>query len=432
MAGGVLGGVRRAQRPALRSAWPTALALLTGAALWIWAAHALWPSTVPESVRLPHLAPSRFFSDSFLQRSDTYARFLEIEGLLAIVVLLVVLALYARYGHRLMRESAAGRIGTGMMLGMLGLAVVWLVSLPFGIVALWWQRRYDVSHQGYVEWVANSFFGLGGKFVFVSVALLVAMGLAGVLRNWWWVAAAPVFVGLALLFTFIGPYLIPSTSPLDEPHLLGDARVLERAHGLTGTKVEVEDVHRFTTAPNAEAVGFGGTRTVILWDTLLDGDFKRPEIRVAIAHELAHFAHDDTLERVGWMALFLIPASALIALVTRRRGGLARPEAVPLALLVLVVLQLLATPLFNIVTRRQEAAADWTAVTWTREPAAKRALMRQLAITSLSSPDPPGWSYFLFASHPTIMERIAMTYAWEDRARRRSGPDAKASPSAIR
>ena len=101
------------------------------------------------------------------------------------------------------------------------------------------------------------------------------------------------------------------------------------------------------------------------------------------------------------MALFLIPASALIALVTRRRGGLARPEAVPLALLVLVVLQLLATPLFNVVARRQEAAADWTAVTWTREPAAARALMRQLAITSLNSPDPPGWSSFLFASHPT-------------------------------
>ena len=231
MAGGVLGGARRAQRPPLRSAWLSALALLTGAALWIWAAHALWPSTVPESVRLPHLEPSRFFGDSFLQRSDTYAHFLEIEGLLAIVVLLVVLAVYARYGHRLMRESAAGRIGTGMMLGMLGLAVAWLVSLPFGIVALWWQRRYDVSHQGYLEWVVNSFFGLGGKFVFVSVALLVAMGLAGVLRNWWWVAAAPVFVGLALLFTFIGPYLIRSTATLVEPHLMGYARVLERAHG---------------------------------------------------------------------------------------------------------------------------------------------------------------------------------------------------------
>jgi STE24 endopeptidase len=118
------------------------------------------------------------------------------------------------------------------------------------------------------------------------------------------------------------------------------------------------------------------------------------------------------------LALFLIPASALVALITRSRGGLARPEAVPLALLVLVALQLLATPLFNEVSRRQEAAADWSALTTTHQPAVKRSLMRRLATTSLSDPDPPGWTYPLYATHPTIMQRIEMTYAWASWARR--------------
>ena len=40
--------------------------------------------------------------------------------------------------------------------------------------------------------------------------------------------------------------------------------------------------------------------------------------------------------------------------------------------------------------------------------------MRQLAITSLSEPDPQPLSSFLFGTHPTAMERIAMTYAWEE------------------
>ena len=40
--------------------------------------------------------------------------------------------------------------------------------------------------------------------------------------------------------------------------------------------------------------------------------------------------------------------------------------------------------------------------------------MRRLAKTSLSAPDPPGWSYGLYADHPTIMQRIAMAYAWEE------------------
>lgn len=393
---------------------PATLALLVGVALWAWGAHALWSSTVPASLHLPHVDASRFFSASFLQRSASYQRFLEIEGLLAWATLLIVLAVYARRGHRLMRESAAGRIGTGILLGMLGFAVVWLAEVPFGLAAVWWQRRHGVSHQGYLEWLVNSFFSLGSEFLFIALALAVAMGLAGVLRRWWWVAAAPVFVGLALLFTFASPYLVPSTSPLRDPQLLADARALERSEGVGDTKVRVQDVHRFTSAPNAEATGFGATRTVILWDTLLDGRFSDREIRVVIAHEMAHLAHNDVLERVGWLALFLIPATALIACLTRSRGGLARPESVPTALLVLVALQLIATPLFNMVSRREEAAADWSALTATREPATDRALMHRLAITSMSAPDPPGWAYALYATHPTVMQRIAMAYAWEE------------------
>jgi STE24 endopeptidase len=390
---------------------PSTLALLAGAALWLWAAYALWHTTasVPQG---PSLSAHRFFSDSFLERSSSYERFLVIDGLLAAVTLLAVLAVYARRGHRLMRESAAGRVGTGMLLGMLGFAVVWLAELPFGLAAVWWQRDHGVSHQGYLEWVVESFLGLGGTFLFIAAALAIAMGLAGPLRRWWWVAAVPAFVGLTLLFALVSPYLVPDTSSLRDPHL-AEARALERTEGVQGTRFLVEDVDRFTTAPNAEATGLGPTRTVILWNTLLNDDFSRAEVRAVLGHEIAHVAHDDPLKQVGWLALFLIPVAGLIELFTRRRGGMARPEAVPVALLVLVAAQLLATPMFNLVTRRAEASADWSSLEANHEPAVARAMFRKLSTTSHSSPDPPAWTSLLYGSHPTIMQRIEMTYAWE-------------------
>jgi STE24 endopeptidase len=400
------------RRPASRLVRPSTPALLAGAALWLWAAYALWHATasVPQG---PSLSPHRFFSDSFLDSSASYERFLLVDSLLAMVALLLVLVLYARRGHRLMRESAAGRVGTGMLLGMLGFAVVWLAELPFGLAAVWWQRDHRVSHQGYLEWVVESFLGLGGTFLFVAAGLAIAMGLAGPLRRWWWVAAVPVFIGLTLLFALVSPYLVPDTSDLRDPYL-AEARALERVKGVEGTRFAVEDVHRFTTAPNAEATGLGPTRTVILWNTLLNrADFSRAEVRAVLGHEIAHIAHDDPLKQVGWLALFLIPATALIELLTRRRGGMARPEAVPVALLVLVALQLLATPMVNLVTRRAEASADWSSLEATHEPAVARAMFRRLSTTSQSSPDPPGWTALLYGSHPTIMQRIEMTYAWE-------------------
>ncbi len=401
----------------LRVALFTAAALAC-AGLWAWAAHALWHSTVPAGLKLPYVDPRGFFSAHFLARSASYERFLDIDAVLGEVVLIVVLALYARRGHRLMRESAAGPIGTGMLLGMLGFAVLWLAELPFGLAGVWWERRHGVSHQGYAAAVVEGFVGLGGRFLFVSFALLLAMGLARMIGRLWWVAAAPLFTGLALLSTFLSIYLIPNTRTLRDPAPAADVRRLARAEGIPGTKAEVQDVHRYTTAPNAESVGFGSTRRLILWDTLLDGRFSRREIAVVSAHELGHLAHNHPLRRVGWLALFLIGATALIALLTRGRGGLARPEAVPVALFVFVVLQLLTLPLWNIVSRHDEAEADWSALRATHDPAGAQTLFRHLATTSLADPNPDGWAYVIYADHPTIVQRLAMVEAWQTRRAR--------------
>jgi STE24 endopeptidase len=385
---------------------------------WLLAAHALWHSSVPGSLDLAHVDPRGLFSPSFLRRSASFERFLDVDVVLADVTLLVVLALYARYGHRLMRESAAGRIGTGMMLGMLGFAVLWLAEVPFSLAAVWWERRHGISHQGYLASLLSSFLSLGGTFLFVSLALLVTMAIAGVLRRWWWAVAAPIFAGLALLSVFLSVYLIPGTHPLRHEPTAADVRRLARVEGIPGTRADVQEVKRQTTAPNAESVGFGSTRRVILWDTLLDGRFDRREVDVVVAHELGHLAHRHTLKRIGWLVLFLLPAAALVALFTRRRGGMARPEAVPVALFVFVALQLLTAPLMNIVSRRDEAEADWSALNATHDPAAARSLFKTLAKASLANPDPPTWSYVLYEDHPTIVQRIAMVDAWQARARR--------------
>jgi STE24 endopeptidase len=396
---------------------PVAAALLLAGGLWWAASRWLLPTTVPSGLDLAHLSPSRFFSGAFLKRSASYERFLDIDGLLAEVTLVVVLCVYAVRGHRLMRESAAGPIGTGMLLGMLAFAIVWIAELPFGLAAVWWERKHGVSHQGYVKWAIESFTGLGGKFVFVSLALLVAMGSAKMLGRWWWALATPVFAGLALLFAFTTPFLISSVHPARDPRLRAETSALARREGVGGTKVEVQEVHRFTTAPNAESVGFGSTSRLILWDTLLNGHFSRAQVRFVVAHELGHISLKHILKGIGWMVLFLIPMTLLIAWATGKRGGMARPEAVPIALLVLTLFTLATTPVRNAISRRMEAEADWRALIATHDPAAARALLRQLAVKSLADPDPTGWAYALQANHPSIMQRIAMANAWESQSR---------------
>jgi STE24 endopeptidase len=366
---------------------------------------------------LPRLDAERLFEPDDLARASRFERFLRIDFLLSQLALLVALGIYALRGHRLARESAAGPIGTGMLLGMLGLGLVWIVQLPFVVASHWWQRRYDTTEIGYVEVILGGWLGLGGAFLFICLALLIVMGLATAMRDAWWVAGAAVFTGLAILFAFSFPYLVP-TVPLDDPALAAEARRLAEVQGVGDVPVRVEEVGEYTSAPNAWAGGLSWSRRVVVWDTLLDGRFTDDEVAVVLGHEFGHHAHEHIWKSVGWYALFALPGAFLIARATRRYGGMAAARAVPVSLFVLVVLQLAALPVDNAISRRLEREADWAALQATRDPAAARSLFRGFTEAALSHPDPPRWAVVLFDSHPTVLERIEMAEAWRLRRSR--------------
>ena len=390
-----------------------ALGVVVAAAAWLFAFVQLWHTSVPGDLSLPTLDPGRFFSQDELDRAAGYQAFLRVDALLALIAQIVALALYAVKGPGFVRESAAGRIGTGMMLGMLGLAFVWLAQFPFGLAELWWERRHDVSSLGYVAWIVNDFLAAGGEFLFISLAMLIVMALAGIWRRAWWIAAAPALVAVTLAFGFVQPYLIPDQHPIRDPAIASDARDLAKAEGIPGTTVRVQDTHNLGGSPNAEAAGFGPSRRVILWDTLLQR-FPRPQVRVVLAHELAHLERDHLLKGFAFMVLLALPIAFVVAIATRRRGGLYEPAAVPLAVLVVAVLLFVTLPLQTAFSRRAEAEADWVALQTTHDPGATTGLFRRLGRLSLAQPDPPGWAEVLFGDHPSIIKRLEMARTWKD------------------
>jgi STE24 endopeptidase len=342
------------------------------------------------------------------------------DFVLAQVVVIAVVAVYARIGPKFVCESAAGPIGTGMLLAMLGLGLIWLLQLPFGLAELWWQRRHDVTEASYEEWIVSGWFGLGAQFLFVCLAILIVVGLAQVMGDWWWLPGGAVFVGLAALFAFVLPYLIPGQKPLHRPILQASANSYERRLGLEDIPIKVQDVSGETTAPNAEAVGLGPSRRVVLWSTVLRRPFTLKEQEVVVAHELGHHARKHLYKSVAWYALFAIPGAFLISRITRRRGGMRNPEAVPLGLLAFVVLSAVALPLQNVITRHMEAEADWVALTLTHDPQDAEGLFKRFTYAAHADPSPPTWSYILLETHPTGVQRIEMARAWQ--AREQSSP----------
>lgn len=382
------------------------------AVVWIVAIVWLWRTSIVPSLRVPHVDVRAEFTDAQLRAASRFGRVADLLFYAHLLAPLAALGVFARWGGRWARESAAGPLGTGMLLGMLGFALVWVVGLPFDVLDLWWQRRHHLSKVGYLDVTLGNWLGLGGTFVFLCVSLAIVMGLARRFPRRWWALAAPAFVGLALFFTFLSPYLVGATHPLRDAQLRATAAQLEREEGTGRVPVRVQEMHDVTSLPNAEAVGLGPTRRVILWDTIVDGRFTPGELKIVLAHEVGHLARRHLWKGIAWFALFAFPGTWLIALATRRRGGMGDPGAVPLSLLVLVTLNLCALPLQNAISRHIEAEADWMALRTTHDPQDAIALFRRFGTTALDDPSPGLVDYLLRENHPTLAQRIAMARAY--------------------
>ena len=381
--------------------------------MWALAAAALWRTKVPADLHLPSLDPSSVFGAHAVRAGVRYERFFDYDWLLGTVAEIGTLVVLVRRGPRLARSLGLGPVNAGIITGVVVTTILWAVSVPFELAAAWWARRHGISKDSWVSIVLSPWESFLGKTFATVIVLALLLLLARRFARAWWIPGATILFALALLLQFVSPYANRiGTHPVRSPSLASAIARLETREHAGHPVVRVESVHDSTTAANAYAVGIGPSRSVFIWDTLLDGRFTKREVQFVTGHELAHLARRHIWKGVAWGALLGVPILAAVAYATGRRGGLRNPGTVPLALLTLVVLQLALTPLENAVSRRYEAEADWIGLAGVRDPAAARGLFKGFVRTDLQDPAPPGWVHVFLDDHPTPLHRVEQADAW--------------------
>ncbi|HEY1513859.1 MAG TPA: M48 family metalloprotease [Gaiellaceae bacterium] len=393
-----------------------AATLAMAAVAWCVGGWLLSRTSVP-SLHLSGLDARSYFSAHELARARSFDRGEQSLYVLNLVAQLTALVVLVRLLPRSVRSMGLGRIASGIVAGMVLLVTLWFAGLPFSLVDLWWQHHWGLGPFDVFSWLTAQWSTLGPEVIFAMATITLLVGLAGRFRRWWLIAA-PIVVVFAAVFAFVSGWLGAAVShPLDDPALKADVVRLERIEKVQGTPVRVEDVSSWTDQANAFTVGFGPSTHVVVWDTVLDERFSRAEQDVVIAHELGHVRSRHIIKSIGWTALIVLPTLWLLALATRRRGGVGDPANLPFVFLVLTVLALLTAPIENAVSRRYEAEADWRALNATRDPAADTSLFQEFGRSSLEEPNPPLLDYLWLENHPTIAQRIAMAQAWKARNR---------------
>ncbi len=374
--------------------------------------------------------PAQDFTPVELAREVAFHDALRPSAYAVLVVGLAVSALLGltRAGSRIVC-AVARPFGGGwvwqVLFGTLALTAFGrLATLPLSVRSETVLRAYGLSTQSWGSWLVDLVKGLLLGAGLSALALLALVGLARVAVRTWWAWGALMTAGLVVAGSFAYPIVVEpvfnSFSPLAQGQLREDLLALADRDGVPVEEVLVADASRRTTALNAYVSGFGSSRRIVVYDTLL-ARAPAAEVELVVAHELGHAEERDVL--VGTLLGALTAAAAVCALallLSRGRllgrvgaDGMGDPRVIALVLLLVTAGSLLLAPASNLVSRRLEARADVHSLDLTRDPATFLASQRRLALANLSDLAPHPLAYALFATHPGVTERLALAREWE-------------------
>jgi STE24 endopeptidase len=304
-------------------------------------------------------------------------------------------------------------IAIGLFMGLIG--------LPFSIY-----KQFKIEADfGFNRMTPKLFFGdlikgtllgavIGLPLITVILFLMEKAGTA------WWLWAWAVWAAFNLLAMWVFPTwiapLFNKFSPLDDPQLVQRIQALAKRCAFTINGLFVMDGSKRSAHGNAYFTGFGKSRRIVFFDTLL-ARLTPPEIEAVLAHELGHFKHKHITKRlvttlVGSLVLFaLLGWLSASPWFFSELGVFYNPDApnhamaLVLFFTVIPVFTFPLTPLMSFLSRRDEFEADQFAMAQANGEDLVSALVKLYDDNaSTLTPDPIHSAYY--DSHPPASTRI--------------------------
>ena len=255
---------------------------------------------------------------------------------------------------------------------------------------------------------------LGAPLLFCILWLMEKMG-----DNWWlyaWVAWITFNLFLLAIFpAWIAP-LFNKFSPLEDAALKVRIEQLLKKCGFTSNGLFVMDGSRRSNHGNAYFTGFGKTKRIVFFDTLLSR-LEPAEIEAVLAHELGHFKHRHVIKRViasfvmsllfFWLLGYLMNQAWFYeSLGVSIEMVPSAAMALLLFFLVLPVFTFLFHPISSIYSRKHEFEADVYAAQNSSAEDLIRALVKLYQDNAATlTPDPLHSTFY--DSHPPAAIRVA-------------------------
>ena len=341
-------------------------------------------------------------------------------GILFDAVLL--LALTVAGGIQFIADASGLWFDAPIAQGMATIVAVMLLSalleVPFALYQTFAiEARFGFNKMSLALYVTDALKGLligaalGLPLLFSVLWLMERMG------SYWWLYVWLVWVVFSLIILFIYPSFIAPLfnkfTPLQDETMRTRIEALLNRCGFKAQGLFVMDGSKRSAHGNAYFTGFGKTKRIVFFDTLLK-HLNINEIEAILAHELGHFKRRHVIKRIVLTFAMSLGFLWLLDLLMQTSWfyqglGISTPStalALLLFFLTLPVFSFLLSPVMSAYSRKHEFEADAYAARQTAARDLISALVRLYQDNAATLTPDPLYSAF-YDSHPPAMLRIA-------------------------
>ena len=398
-----------------------ALAIATGTRLWLASRHIAYIRGHRAAV------PAEFAPQITLeahQKAADYSSLRTRFGMVHTIIDAAILLLLTFGGLLQTFDNWAARwLDNGILRGaaFIGLFMVFsaLIDLPFSYYRTFSiEARFGFNKMTRAMWLVDLLKTAAVAAAFGVPLVLAVLWLMGKMGSLWWLYVWLVWVAFSVFMmavypAFIAP-LFNKFSPMQDGSLKQRIEALLAKCGFRSSGLFVMDGSRRSTHGNAYFTGFGKTKRIVFFDTLISR-LDENEIEAVLAHELGHFKLHHVVRRMAWTFAVSLVFLWLLGLLKDAAWfyqgmGVDAPASNAMALLLFVlvvpVFTFLLQPLVAMYSRKHEFEADEYAARYSSARELMNALVKLYKDNaSTLTPDPLHSAFY--DSHPPASIRIA-------------------------
>ena len=292
-----------------------------------------------------------------------------------------------------------------------------LIDLPFSYYKIFFiENNYGFNRQSKLLFFKDLILSLIISLIITTILFMIFNKLYNFYINDWWFYMWLIFIAFNILVIYLFPIIISplfnSFKKIDDEDIISEIKDLSDRTNFKISNIYVMDGSKRSNHSNAYFTGFYKNKRIVFYDTLIDL-LTPSEIKSVLAHEIGHYMKKHIMWSMiisffmSFIFFYIIYQIASIEILFKELGfnQASSSQIVILFSLLLPCVLYFITPLFSILSRKNEYEADNYAKLHSDKNDLISSLLKLYKENLSLIKSSPIYSS-IYSSHPTVFERI--------------------------